>query len=79
MVLIVSPDVLTIAASDVARVGSSLRTANLLAALPTTLTGHSCVIIRDGATYTEQVTVQNFVNNGASITIRADHQDALIG
>ncbi|MBI5245536.1 MAG: right-handed parallel beta-helix repeat-containing protein, partial [Elusimicrobia bacterium] len=43
-----------------------------LAGLPTTLTGHSCVVIRDGATYSEQVTVRNFTNNGSSITIMAD-------
>ncbi len=41
-------------------------------ALPTTLTGHSCVVIRDGATYNEQVTVRNFINNGSSITILGD-------
>jgi hypothetical protein len=41
-------------------------------ALPATLTGHSCVVIRDGATYGEQVTVKNFVNSGSSITILAD-------
>ena len=34
-----------------------------VAAIPTTLTGHSCVIIRDGAIYPEQVTVRNFINN----------------
>ena len=38
-------------------------------ALPATLTGHSCVVIRDAATYSEQVTVRNFTNNGSSITI----------
>ncbi|MEK7383806.1 MAG: right-handed parallel beta-helix repeat-containing protein, partial [Elusimicrobiota bacterium] len=43
-----------------------------VAALPATLTGHSCVVIRDGATYAEQVTVQGFTNNGSSITIMAD-------
>ncbi|MDD5303123.1 MAG: right-handed parallel beta-helix repeat-containing protein [Elusimicrobia bacterium] len=42
-----------------------------VAALPGTLTGHSCVVIRDGATYAEQVTVQNFTNNGSSISIFA--------
>ncbi|MBI5245837.1 MAG: right-handed parallel beta-helix repeat-containing protein, partial [Elusimicrobia bacterium] len=48
-----------------------------LAALPTTLTGHSCVVIRDGATYAEQVTVQNFTNAGSSITILADSASGL--
>src|SRR5262249_44935942 len=38
-------------------------------AIPNPLIGHSCVILRDAATYAEQVTVQNFVNNGSSITI----------
>ncbi|MBI3298687.1 MAG: right-handed parallel beta-helix repeat-containing protein, partial [Elusimicrobia bacterium] len=46
-------------------------------ALPSTLTGHSCVVIRDGATYAEQVTVQNFLNNGSSITIFADPASGL--
>lgn len=41
-------------------------------ALPTTLNSHACVIIRDGASYPEQVTVQNFTNNGSSISIIAD-------
>ncbi len=48
-----------------------------LAALPTTLTGHSCVVIRDGATYAEQVTVAGFTNNGSSITIFADPDSGL--
>ncbi|MCM2303178.1 MAG: right-handed parallel beta-helix repeat-containing protein [Elusimicrobia bacterium] len=43
-----------------------------VAALPSTLTGHSCVVIRDGANYAEQVTVRGFTNNGSSITIFAD-------
>jgi titin len=43
-----------------------------VAALPATLTGHSCVVIHDGATYAEQVTVQNFTMNGSSIAIFAD-------
>jgi len=43
-----------------------------VAALPSTLTGHSCVVIRDGAAYAEQVTVQGFTNGGSSITILAD-------
>src|SRR5208282_1184540 len=46
-------------------------------ALPSTLTGPSCVVIRDGATYTEQVTVQNFVTNGSSISIFADPASGL--
>ena len=41
-------------------------------ALPSTLSGHSCVVIRDGATYLEQVTVEGFTNLGSSITIMAD-------
>lgn len=40
-------------------------------ALPSALAGHSCVLVRDAATYAEQVTVQNFTNNGSSITIKA--------
>ncbi|MEQ1919161.1 MAG: hypothetical protein ABL955_08185, partial [Elusimicrobiota bacterium] len=48
-----------------------------LAALPASLTGHSCVVIRDGATYAEQVTVQGFTNNGSSITILADPASGL--
>jgi hypothetical protein len=43
-----------------------------LASLPGTLTGHSCVVIQDGATYDEQVTVRNFTNNGSSISIFAN-------
>ncbi len=43
-----------------------------VAALPSTLTGHSCVVIRDAATYAEQVTVENFTNNGSSISIFTD-------
>lgn len=46
-------------------------------ALPTTLSGHTCVVIRDAATYTEQVTVANFTNNGSSLTIR--HHTGLAG
>ncbi|MBI4370656.1 MAG: right-handed parallel beta-helix repeat-containing protein, partial [Elusimicrobia bacterium] len=41
-------------------------------AIPASLTGYTCVVIQDGATYAEQVTVQGFTNNGSSITIRAD-------
>ena len=48
-----------------------------VSALPTTLTGRSCVVIRDGATYPEQVTVRNFTNNGSSITIFADPASGL--
>ncbi|MBI2384861.1 MAG: right-handed parallel beta-helix repeat-containing protein, partial [Elusimicrobia bacterium] len=48
-----------------------------LDSLPSSLTGHSCVVIRDGATYAEQVTVQNFTNNGSSITIMADPASGL--
>ncbi|MBI2384944.1 MAG: right-handed parallel beta-helix repeat-containing protein [Elusimicrobia bacterium] len=40
--------------------------------LPSSLTGPACVVIRDGATYPEQVTVRNFANNGWPITILAD-------
>ena len=45
--------------------------------LPKTLAGRSCVVIRDGATYPEQVTVQGFINNGSSITIFADPASGL--
>ncbi|MBI4060603.1 MAG: right-handed parallel beta-helix repeat-containing protein [Elusimicrobia bacterium] len=45
--------------------------------LPASLSGHSCVIVRDGATYPEQVTVKNFTNNGSSITIMADPASGL--
>lgn len=41
-------------------------------ALPQALTGHSCVVIRDAATYAEQVSVRNFTMNGSSITIFTD-------
>jgi hypothetical protein len=40
--------------------------------LPGTLTGPACVVLRDGSTYNEQVTVQGFTNAGSSITIEAD-------
>ena len=46
-------------------------------ALPNPLTGPSCVVIRDGATYPEQVTVQNFTMNGSSISIFADPASGL--
>ena len=46
-------------------------------ALPSTLTGPSCVVIRDGATYSEQVTVQNFTMNGSTIAIFADPASGL--
>ncbi|MBI2385681.1 MAG: right-handed parallel beta-helix repeat-containing protein, partial [Elusimicrobia bacterium] len=45
--------------------------------LPKSLSGHACVVIKDGATYAEQVTVQNFTNNGSSITIMADPASGL--
>ncbi len=48
-----------------------------LAALPSTLPGHACVVISDGATYAEQVSVRNFTNNGSSITILADPASGL--
>lgn len=40
-----------------------------VSALPTTLTGHSCVVIKDNATYAEEVSIRNFVNNGSSISV----------
>jgi hypothetical protein len=40
--------------------------------LPQSLNGHACVIVRDSASYDEQVTVRNFTNNGSSITIASD-------
>jgi hypothetical protein len=46
--------------------------AALYASVGGVLPGPSCVIIKDGATYPEQVTVANFVNNGSSITIKPD-------
>ena len=45
--------------------------------LPASLAGPACVVIRDGATYAEQVTVQNFTNNGSSISIFADPASGL--
>lgn len=41
-------------------------------ALPGTLTGHSCVVLRHAGPYDERVSVRNFVNNGSSITILGD-------
>lgn len=40
--------------------------------LPNPLTGYSCLYIQDSAVYEEQVTVENIVTNGSSITIRLD-------
>jgi parallel beta-helix repeat protein len=48
-----------------------------LAALSNPLTAYSCVIVRDGSTYAEQVTVQGFTNAGSSITIMADPDSGL--
>lgn len=45
--------------------------------LPASLTGEACVVIEDGATYPEQVTVRNFTMNGSSITIFADPSTGL--
>lgn len=44
--------------SDYATIGAAL------AALPTGLDADTCVVIRDAATYAEQVAVANFANNG---------------
>lgn len=54
-------------------VGSTYGTisAALAAVTPTALTGPVCITIDNNATYNEQVTVRNFVNNGSSITIQA--------
>ena len=41
--------------------------------------GESCVVIEDGATYAEQVTVQNFTMNLSSIAIFADPGSGLTG
>lgn len=46
-------------------------------ALPRRLPGHVCVIVRDGAVYPEQVTVQDFENDGSSITFVADPASGL--
>jgi kumamolisin len=37
-----------------------------------TLTGNACIVIRDTQTYTEQVSVQNFVPGNFTLTIMAD-------
>ncbi|HBT62073.1 MAG TPA: hypothetical protein DEB40_10060, partial [Elusimicrobia bacterium] len=39
---------------------------------PKTLSGYTCVIIKDAQTYSEQVTVQGFTNAGSSLTIMTD-------
>ncbi|MBI3564296.1 MAG: right-handed parallel beta-helix repeat-containing protein, partial [Elusimicrobia bacterium] len=49
-----------------------------VASLPPSLTGPECVIIRDGGTYIEQVTVANFTNNGSTIAIFADPGTGLV-
>lgn len=41
-------------------------------ALSRNLTGDACVIIRDAQTYSEQVTIRGFTNNGYQIRIMAD-------
>ena len=41
------------------------------------LTGYSCVVIEDGATYAEQVTVANFTMGVSSISIFADPASGL--
>ncbi|MDE2424518.1 MAG: right-handed parallel beta-helix repeat-containing protein, partial [Elusimicrobia bacterium] len=46
-------------------------------AIANPMTGYACVIIEDGATYAEQVTVEGFTNNGSSITIEADPASGL--
>lgn len=43
-----------------------------LRSLNKTLSGPTCVVIEDGGSYHEQVTVRDFVNGGSSITIMAD-------
>ena len=40
--------------------------------LPSSLGGRTCIVIEDGATYGEQVTVRNIANNGYSLDIFAD-------
>lgn len=40
-------------------------------ALPTTLTGHSCIIVEDAVNFFEQVVISGIQNNGSSITIRS--------
>ncbi|HBT61186.1 MAG TPA: hypothetical protein DEB40_05530, partial [Elusimicrobia bacterium] len=39
---------------------------------PKTLSGYTCVIIKDAQTYSEQVTIQGFTSNGSSLTIMGD-------
>ncbi len=41
-------------------------------AIPNPLIGYSCVIVRDSAAYNEKVVIQNFVNNGSSLTVMLD-------
>ncbi|MFA6003375.1 MAG: right-handed parallel beta-helix repeat-containing protein, partial [Elusimicrobiota bacterium] len=41
-------------------------------ALPHNLTGPACVVIKDNATYPENVTVEGFTHNNSSITITLD-------
>ncbi len=41
-------------------------------ALSTNLIGNECVVIRDTQTYHEQVTIQNFTNNGLQVEILSD-------
>jgi len=40
--------------------------------LPSSLAGPACVVIRDGGTYAEQVTVRGIANNGWPVTILGD-------
>ena len=49
-----------------------------LSALSPLAAGKSCVVIEDGATYPEQVTVQNFAMSGSSIAIFADPGSGLM-
>ncbi|MFA6004431.1 MAG: right-handed parallel beta-helix repeat-containing protein, partial [Elusimicrobiota bacterium] len=49
--------------------GPYFKIQDALDSIPKNLTGHTCVIIKDNATYPEQVTVQGFTNNNSSITI----------
>ncbi|MFI5348659.1 MAG: right-handed parallel beta-helix repeat-containing protein [Elusimicrobiota bacterium] len=43
-----------------------------VAAVPSPLPGNACVIIEDGATYPEQVTLQNIATNGWSLEVFGD-------
>ncbi len=43
-----------------------------LNAMPPGLTGDACLVIRDALTYSEQVTIQGFSNNGYRLRIMAD-------